>query len=68
MRVSSHEFIGYGEAVTKQVAQDTAAARFVKYLVDGGLVSAAKLPGPLNLVEATSASDGSSTVSQCSCV
>lgn len=53
VRVGGHEFIGHGEATTEQAAQDTAAARFVKYLVSSGLVSPTELPNMVDHLEIT---------------
>ena len=50
VRVSGHDCVGYGEAVSKVASQDLAAARFVKHLLDTGAVSAAELPAPLDSV------------------
>lgn len=46
--MTGYEFVGHGEAISKAVAQDLAAARFVKYLQDKGLVSAGDLPAALS--------------------
>lgn len=48
--MTGHDFVGFGEAVSKVASEDLAAARFVKHLQDTGSVSAADLPAPLDSV------------------
>ena len=57
LRVSGHEFIGYGEARNKKTAQGLAAQMFVKHLVDEGIVSLSELPCSLDAVDTDDGSD-----------
>lgn len=68
MRVPGHDFVGHGEGDTKELAQDIAATRFLKYLENSGLVSAAELPGPLTGVDDVTASANTTVSSMCNCV
>ena len=57
MRVPGHDFVGYGEGASERAAQGVAATRFVKFLVESGLISAGDLPRPLAEVDLGSADD-----------
>ena len=50
VRLPGEDFVGHGEAASEEAAQGIAAARFVKYLVENGRVSADDLPRPLEEV------------------